>query len=46
MFEIVGEIEPGLPLLRVRGSNLKFATKAGGFGDKWTLIRVAYRLND
>jgi uncharacterized protein YgbK (DUF1537 family) len=46
MFDIVGEIEPGLPLLRVRGSNLKFATKAGGFGDKWTLIRVAYRLND
>ncbi|GEM_PF-736925 len=42
--EVVGEIEPGLPLLKIANTELKFATKAGGFGDEWTLIRVLYRL--
>jgi uncharacterized protein YgbK (DUF1537 family) len=35
----------GLPLLKVSGSNIKLVTKAGGFGDEWTLLRVIHRLS-
>jgi len=44
VLEVVGEVEPGLPLLKVVGADVKLVTKAGGFGDEWTLIRATYRL--
>jgi len=39
---VVGEIEPGLPLLRYGKTYI--VTKAGGFGSEHTLIRVVTRL--
>jgi len=41
-FKILGEIEPGLPLLRSK--DLLIVTKAGGFGGLETLIKVSTRL--
>ncbi len=40
--KVVGEIEPGLPLLKY--DNTYLVTKAGGFGRKDTLIKVATRV--
>jgi len=39
---VIGEIEPGIPLLEIQG--MKFVSKAGGFGDEQTFIRAAARL--
>lgn len=41
-FKILGEIEPGLPILKSGG--LLIVTKAGGFGGSETLIKVSTRL--
>ncbi|MEM3829709.1 MAG: four-carbon acid sugar kinase family protein [Fervidicoccaceae archaeon] len=41
---VIGEIEPGIPLMQHIAARVRFATKAGGFGDDFTLIRVLYRL--
>lgn len=41
-FKIVGEIEPGLPILK--SGELLIVTKAGGFGGLETLIKVSTRL--
>ena len=41
-FKILGEIEPGLPLLLSK--DLLIVTKAGGFGGSETLIKVSTRL--
>lgn len=40
--EIRGEIEPGIPILKY--GNIDIVTKAGGFGQMDTLIRIASRL--
>jgi uncharacterized protein YgbK (DUF1537 family) len=40
--ELKGEIEPGLPILNYKGINI--VTKAGGFGNTETLIKIAARL--
>lgn len=40
--ELKGEIEPGLPILDYKGIHI--ATKAGGFGNTETLIKIAARL--
>lgn len=40
--EIVGEVEDGLPVLRA--GRYVFVTKAGGFGDKHSLVRAYARL--
>jgi len=40
--EIKGEIEPGLPLLKHKSMNI--VTKAGGFGNTDTLIKISARL--
>jgi len=40
--ELKGEIEPGLPVLNYNGKYI--VTKAGGFGNKGTLIKIAARL--
>jgi D-threonate/D-erythronate kinase len=39
--DLAGEIEPGVPfgILKTIGGNRPFATKAGGFGSKTTLLR-------
>jgi D-threonate/D-erythronate kinase len=39
--DLAGEIEPGVPfgILKTTGGNRPFATKAGGFGSKATLLR-------
>lgn len=41
-FKIIGEIEPGLPILK--SGELLIVTKAGGFGGLETLIKVSTRL--
>jgi uncharacterized protein YgbK (DUF1537 family) len=41
--EIIEEVEPGIPLLVLSGE-LKAVTKAGGFGDDDTLLRIVKRL--
>jgi uncharacterized protein YgbK (DUF1537 family) len=38
-FEILEEVEPGIPLLRLDGG-LRAVTKAGGFGEKDALINI------
>ncbi|MEM2074671.1 MAG: four-carbon acid sugar kinase family protein [Zestosphaera sp.] len=40
--EIVGEVEPGVPLLR--SGDLYIVTKAGGFGKDSTIIRIVARV--
>jgi uncharacterized protein YgbK (DUF1537 family) len=45
VLEVLYEVEAGLPLLKVSDSNIKLVTKAGGFGDEWTLLRVIHRLS-
>lgn len=40
--EVVGEIEPGIPLLRY--GKLFIVAKAGGFGMEQTLIRIIAQL--
>ncbi|MEM4005006.1 MAG: four-carbon acid sugar kinase family protein [Desulfurococcaceae archaeon] len=40
--EVVGEVEPGVPLLR--SGDLYIVTKAGGFGKDSTIIRIVARL--
>ena len=40
--ELKGEIEPGLPILNYKGTCI--VTKAGGFGNRETLIKIAARL--
>jgi uncharacterized protein YgbK (DUF1537 family) len=40
--ELKGDIEPGLPVLNYNGKYI--VTKAGGFGNKGTLIKIAARL--
>ncbi|MEM3974862.1 MAG: hypothetical protein QW320_10885 [Ignisphaera sp.] len=42
MLEVVGEVEPGVPLLR--SGDLYIVTKAGGFGKDSTIIRIVARL--
>lgn len=42
--EVLGEVEAGLPLLKIGGLGFKLVTKAGGFGDDLTLLRVIHRL--
>jgi uncharacterized protein YgbK (DUF1537 family) len=39
-FELIGELEPGIPEARLIGSNGIVITKAGGFGDPDVLIRA------
>jgi len=42
---LVDEIEPGVPLgLTLGRLTVPVATKAGGFGDKFSLIRISERL--
>jgi D-threonate/D-erythronate kinase len=36
---VVGEVEPGVPILVAEGSGLPVVTKAGDFGDRQTLLR-------
>ncbi|MCX8188413.1 MAG: four-carbon acid sugar kinase family protein [Nitrososphaeria archaeon] len=43
-FKIIGEIEPGLPILK--SEELFIVTKAGGFGGLETLIKVSTRLKN
>jgi len=40
---IVGEVEPGVPVLGT-DKGVKVVTKAGGFGDIYSLLRAVYRL--
>lgn len=40
--EIEGEIEEGIPILKYKGRSI--VTKAGGFGNMYTLIKIAARL--
>lgn len=44
--ELIGEIEPGVPfgILEADDCNRPFATKAGGFGSKTTLLRCLEQL--
>ncbi|MCJ7632666.1 hypothetical protein MUP77_09785 [Candidatus Bathyarchaeota archaeon] len=42
VLNVEGEIEPGIPILRCK--NMKLVTKAGGFGNMDTLIRMSARL--
>ncbi len=42
--EVVGEVEDGLPVLRVGG--FLVVTKAGGFGDEFSLVRAYQRLSE
>lgn len=40
--EVVGEVEPGIPLLRF--DDLHIVTKAGGFGKDLSIVRIVARL--
>jgi uncharacterized protein YgbK (DUF1537 family) len=42
--EVVGEVEDGLPVLRV--GSFHVVTKAGGFGDEFSLVRAYQRLSE
>lgn len=42
--EVVGEVEDGLPVLRVGAVHV--VTKAGGFGDEFSLVRAYRRLSE
>ena len=40
---IEGEVLPGIPMGRIMGGEwdgMKIITKAGGFGDRYTLVRI------